>query len=227
MQHPPFSRQGSQRRQTHHLEEDVPAEPPLSVDYNLFAVSVDRVAPITAEVLVNGSNLRMEIDTGAAVSLISEATYFQLWVGNSGPKLEPSALKLRTYSGEELKLVGEAAVKVTYGQQEEDLSLQVVKGNGPSLLGRNWLARIKLDWSAIRTLHRQDATLDEVLDAHKDLFAPEPGTIKGTTAKLHIDSTAKPRFCRPRAIPHALRSRVEEGLERLENEGIIEPVDFS
>ena len=102
MQHPPFSRQGSQRRQTHHLEEDVPAEAPLSVDYNLFAVSVDRVAPITAEVLVNGSNLRMEIDTGAAVSLISEATYFQLWAGNSGPKLEPSALKLCTYSGKEL-----------------------------------------------------------------------------------------------------------------------------
>ena len=207
MQHPPFSRQGSQSRQTHHLEEDVPAEPPLSVDYNLFAVSVDRVAPITAEVLVNGSNLRMEIDTGAAVSLISEATYFQLWEGNSGPKLEPSALKLRTYSGQELKLVGEVVVKVTYGQQEEDLSLQVVKGNGPSLLGRDWLARIKLDWSAIRTLRRQDATLDEVLDAHKDLFAPELGTIKGTTAKLHIDSTAKPRFCRPRGIPHALRSR--------------------
>ena len=132
----------------------------------------------------------MEIETGAAVSLISEATYFQLWAGNRFPKLEPSALKLRTYSGEELKLVGEAAVKVTYGQQEEDLSLQVVKGNGPSLLRRDWLARIKLDWSIIRTLHCQDATLDEVLDAHKDLFAPEQGTIKDTTAKLHIDSTA-------------------------------------
>ena len=156
------------------------------------------------------------------MSLISEATYFRLWAGNSGPKLEPSAVKLRTYSGEELKLVGEATVKVSYGQQEENLSLLVVKGNGPSLLGRDWLARIKLNWSAIRTLHRQDATLDEVLctldevlDAHKDLFAPGLGTIMGTTAKLHIDSTAKPRFCRLRAIPHALRSRVEEVLGRL------------
>ena len=178
MQHPPFSRQGNQRRQTHHLEEDVPAEPPLLIEYNLFAVSVDRVAPITAEVLVNGSNLRMEIDTGAAVSLISEATYFQLWAGNCGPKLEPSALKLRTYSGEELKLVGKAAVKVTYGQQEEDLSLQVVKGNGPSLLGRDWLARIKLDW-------RLSIQLED-----------------GRTVDRHID------HCRPRvAVPQNQEKR--------------------
>ena len=102
-----------------------------------------------------------------------------------------------------------------------------MKGNGPSLLGRDWLARIKQNWSAIRTLHRQDATLDEVLAAHNDLFAPGLGTIMGTTAKVHIDSTAKPRFCQPQAIPHALRSRVEEALGRLEKEGIIEPVDFS
>ena len=184
------------------------------------------MAPYTAEVQVNGSNLHMEIDTGAAVSLISEATYSRLWAGSSAPKLEPSDLKLRTYSGEELELVGEATVKVTYDQQEEDLSLLVVKGSGPSLLGRDWLARIRLNWSVIHKLHHQHTTLEKVLDAHKNLFAPGLGTITGTTAKLHVDRRAKPRFCRPRSIPHALRSRVEESLGRLEKDGIIEPVDF-
>ena len=77
-QQPAAPRQGSGQRQTHRLEEDAPPSPPhspMSIDYNLFAVRVDRVAPYTAEVQVNGSNLHMEIDTGAAVSLISEATY--------------------------------------------------------------------------------------------------------------------------------------------------------
>ena len=63
-QHPPATRQGSQQRQTHRLEEDAPTLPLLSADYKLFAVSVDMAAPITAEVLIIGSNLQMEVDTG-------------------------------------------------------------------------------------------------------------------------------------------------------------------
>ena len=112
-----------------------------------------------------------------------------------------------------------------YGQQEENLNLLVVKGNGPSMLGLDWLAEFKLDWKSIRKLHHQDSTLEEVLEAHSDLFSPELGTITGTTAKLHVDPAAKPRFCRPQSVPHALCSRVAEALDKLEEEGIIEPVD--
>ena len=114
-----------------------------------------------------------------------------------------------------------------YGQQEDDLNLLVVKGNDPSLLSCDWLAKIKLDWQSIHKLHHQDSTLEEALEAHSDLFSPGLETIPGTTAKLHVDPAAKPRFCRPRSVPHALRSRVAEALDKLEEEGIIEPVDFS
>ena len=47
------------------------------------------------------------------------------------------------------------------------------------------------------------------------------------TTKLHVNPQAKPRFFRPRSVPYALRSRVEQALESLESEGIIERVDFS
>ena len=50
--------------------------------------------------------------------------------------MEKSPIRLRTYTGEELKLVGKAVVKVCVENQEEVLDLLVVEGSGPSLLGQ-------------------------------------------------------------------------------------------
>ena len=57
---------------------------------------------------------------------------------------------------------------VKYGDQTATVSLLVVKGEGPSLLGRNWLGILKLDWHEIFWLH--NASLKEVLDKHKAAF---------------------------------------------------------
>lgn len=44
-----------------------------------------------------------------------------------------------------------AKVKVKYDQQEKLLLLVVVKGTGPSLLGRGWLEEIEIMWDEIKT----------------------------------------------------------------------------
>jgi len=45
---------------------------------------------------------------------------------------------LRTYTGEPKEVKGEVKMNVKYHHQEKSLPL-VVAGNGPVLLGRNWL----------------------------------------------------------------------------------------
>ncbi len=75
-------------------------------------------------VKVDGHPLNIEINTGAAVTLISESTY----------------------SGEALGVLGELEVETPLGQQQEKLPFLVIKGERDSLLGRNWLVSIKLDW---------------------------------------------------------------------------------
>ena len=47
------------------------------------------------------------------------------------------------------------------------------------------------------------------------------------TVKIHVDSSKPPRFFKPRPVPYALRRRVKQELERLQRDGIIEPVQFS
>ena len=111
--------------------------------------------------------------------------------GNS-PQLRKPSIRLRTYTGEELQLVGEAVVRVQYQNQQEELNLVVVKGSGPSLLGRDWLQKIRLNWAEVRSLKAASTTLEQVLVKHSGLFKDELGTIKGVTAKFHVDPNAKP-----------------------------------
>ncbi len=52
--------------------------------------------PISVDVLLDNQPLRMELDTGATRSLISEATYKKLFKNRP---MEHSAVRLSTYSG--------------------------------------------------------------------------------------------------------------------------------
>ena len=115
---------------------DQPAEL-LPVNYEIFAVGTDeKIEPYLVFVDVSGTTLQMEIDTGSALTLISQETFSKLWPQGGPPQLEKTSLCLRTYSGEELKVIGRAAVRVGCGGQVvEDLGLVVVGGKGPNLFG--------------------------------------------------------------------------------------------
>ena len=53
------------------------------------------------------------------------------------------------------------------------------------------------------------------------------GTLKGMKAKFYVDDTVKPMFCKPRPVRFALRAKVEDELDRMQEAGIIRPVEFS
>ena len=91
----------------------------------------------------------MEVDTGAAVSIISENTQKRMFPEAT---LHPTSVLLKTYSGERLAVIGELQTQIHYKDQTKVLNLLVVEGDGPSLLGRDWLKHIQLDWKQITTI---------------------------------------------------------------------------
>ena len=198
--------------------------------YNLFHFTEGHAQPIVVTMGVSGAEIAMEVDTGASVSIISEATYNKLWSKDQAPQLQPSHVNLETYTGEQLSILGVIEVTALYeGQQHPHLNLLVVKGSGPSLLGRDWLRKIRLNWKELHLHHLPQGavSLDSILQKHSKLFAKELGLVKKTKAKIHIDPQSKPQFYKARPIPYALRDKVNEELQRLEQAGIIEPVEFS
>ena len=98
--------------------------------------------------------------------------------------------------------------------------------NKPTLLGRNWLNRIKLAWGEIFSLTRsglEDAKsqLDDLLAKHSDLFEDSYEGMKGLEAHITMKDGAKPIFIKPRRVPYALKDEVERELDKLEKNGVI------
>ena len=167
----------------------------------------------------------MEIDTGASVSVVSESFYKQYL---AHMQLNPTAKKMRSYSGDTLQVLSELDVNTTYKKQQARFPLVVIAGNHPALLGRNWLRKLKLDWSAIFSIQvTTDSDLDKILEQHTQLLDGEPGCIEGYEAELRLKDGAKPVFVKARPVPYAVKPMVDQELDRQVHAGILKKVPYS
>ncbi|VDI73603.1 Hypothetical predicted protein [Mytilus galloprovincialis] len=158
---------------------------------------------------------------------MSEDTYKEY---KSKFRIEPTSAKLRTYMGEQIPVIGRAIVNVNYKKESAKLPLLIVKRKGPNLLGRDWLNKLQLDWKDIFSVvgsDNQSSDLNVILEANKEVFKDELGTVKGMKAKIYVDENAVPKYFKARPLPYALKDKVEMELERLEKEGQIQQVEFS
>ncbi|XP_072182146.1 uncharacterized protein [Diadema setosum] len=172
-------------------------------EYFMHKASPKKEAPMLLELGISQNNTVMEIDTGATLSIVSEATY-RAW--KHQPQLSQSDVVLRTYTGDKIPVVGACNVNVRHNAQDLELPLLVVAGDGPNLLGRNWLARLKLDWNTIAVV-KQTNSLDSVLANYNDLFHDGLGKLKGQTIQIAIQEDAQSKFSAP-----AIFQRTIEGL---------------
>ncbi|XP_043225586.1 uncharacterized protein K02A2.6-like [Amphibalanus amphitrite] len=214
-------------------EFDEPSDLPAHEDgevYQLFYESAgtgrdSRRPPLYVDVKLNGRPIRTELDTGAAVSVCSEAEFLKLWP-KGGPVLKPSALKLQTYGGDALSVLGEVLVCVQYGSVSVNLPLVIVKGNGPCLFGRDWLSHFRLDWAAICRVSgvTADPQLHPLLKEFPKVFDDQLGCFTGEPVSIVVDPDATPRFFKASPVPLAYRQRVDEELERQIRLGLLEEV---
>ena len=188
--------------------------------------------PYQVQLQVNGHPLIMEVDTGAAVSLAPESAV-AAWLPSA--ELKHSSVILKTYTGEQIPVKGELSVTVRYGQQNHsNLKLLVVQGSGPSLMGRDWLRVVRLDWrnvarvtSSVPSAANLASKVEALQDRYHEVFTETLGTITPFLAKLSVSPDATPKFFKPRPVPFALRAKVESELDRLSQDGVLEKVPYS
>ena len=119
-----------QNNSTHQVERGRSSSPEDLTDnpYELFNLQGTSGKPYSIKVQANQTELQMEIDTGAALSLISEKTFKNQWSSQNQPKLHSSKVKLQTYTKESIEVLGSITVEVTYKGQKKSLPLLVVGG---------------------------------------------------------------------------------------------------
>lgn len=168
----------------HQPEEDDLNE---SENLSIFQVQDDLRQPITVELQIESQVVKMEVDTGAAVSLMSSTQYNCIF---PHLRLQHSSSSLSTYSGEQLKLVGERKMEVKYNSQCKNMVLHVVEGDGPSLLGRDWLRHIKFDWRSIgltlNIVNKDKSRVDTLLSKYSSVFEEGLSAMNSFKACLHL-----------------------------------------
>jgi len=118
------------------LPVNVIAEEPVQYEqheYPLFTIQDTRATatntdPLHVTMSLNGKPTLMEIDTGAAVSILTETKF----KGIISEELQGSLVNLCTYSGEKVSVKSDATCNVEYDGKIYVLSLVIVPGSGPT-----------------------------------------------------------------------------------------------
>ena len=91
--------------------------------------------------VINDVSIDMELDSGSPVSLMPRKAFEKLF---KSIDLLESDVQLATYTGESLNVCGYLPAVVKYEGQSHSLKLYIVNSGHSTLLGRDWLQKIKL-----------------------------------------------------------------------------------
>lgn len=198
---------------------------------NLYQVSSTDLAhrrKFYCSISVEGKRIKFEFDSGAAVTVIGKKDFHDNFPNR---KIIPSDIKLFSYGGNPLKVLGYATVKVIYKNTGHMLNLYVVESNNIPLFGREWIRQLNLDFGSIFDLNSvvdvESSDLKKVILHYKPLFQNYAGKIVNVQARLRLKENSKPVFAKSRSIPFSMQENVKNELESLINQGILEPVNTS
>ena len=165
------------------------------------------IPPYICNAQIEGSDMILEVDTGSSVSLISGVEWAKMCQQSELTLDTHNVPRLRTYAGTTIEPLGRTYVNVCYNNQQHRLPAIIIPGPGPNLLGRDWLAVLKVHWATVYQVEKEG-----FLNPYESVFSYGMGTLKGMKAKLYVEDTDKSRFCKPRPVPFALRAKVEDEL---------------
>lgn len=115
------------------------------------------------------------------------------------PTLNLSKTELYTYTGDRLNVCGSIDVKANY------ISYHLWEaGEGPSLLGRNWLSEVRFDWNEIFQICQDQLPVCHVLEKCSDIFRDKLSTVVGMKTHINVPENSVPKFYMPRPLAYAL-----------------------
>ncbi|KRY90554.1 Transposon Tf2-9 polyprotein [Trichinella pseudospiralis] len=157
---------------------------------------------IRVTVVIENFPCEMEIDTGSEYTVLFEYVFRKLSQGRK-IRLEPITVKLATFQGELVKVKGSCSVNVPYGNIHRTLALIVAKGHCPNLLRLNWFESLGIHLSGVHRLTSTPPQISEVCE-NTDLYSQRNWA---------------------RKVPFALREKIDAELDKLVEQGVLEPVD--
>ncbi|CAD5227577.1 unnamed protein product [Bursaphelenchus xylophilus] len=178
------------------------------------------------KVEVNGHEFEMELDSGAARSVIPES----VWIDMGKPRVTPCRGQLKAYGGNKLPIKGNCRVEVTFEGRHSEVEIAVMEGRGQALFGRDLIRALNLDMGPhyVKQVKAEEkilpSTEKQLKEEFAELFGDDQGTYKGPEVELRFKKAPVPIFFKARPVPFALKSQVDKKLDELEAKGELKKV---
>ena len=101
----------------------------------------------------------------------------------------------------------------------------VIHGDGPSLLGWNWIQLLHLDWQTVYLVELDKLKI--LLSKYSSVFQDSLCLLKGFKARIYVEQDAKPKYFKACSVPFLLKAKIEAHLNKLVKEGVIEHVQHA
>jgi hypothetical protein len=184
-------------------------------------------------VSINSIPVRLQLDTASDVTLISKST----WELLGKPVLSPTNHQAHSASGNTLKLTGELNCVVSFKDISTPAICYLTDFSNLNLLGLDWIDKLNLMHVPLSTvcnnvqLETNSDTIKHFTNTIKttfcDVFQSGLGCCTKVKASLKLQPGALPVFRPKRPVPYAVLPCVEKELDRLQNLGVIQPVNYS
>lgn len=184
---------------------------------------------------VNGQFLQMEVDSGAARSVISEIQFKEMF-----PKapILPVTVDLSVITGQTVTVIGESRVEVQFNKICKMLPLLVIESltKFTPLMGRDWLDILCPKWrenllsqnSLVVNVINESELREQVKSKFSSVFSQnESSAIKEFSVSLELKDGVTPIFHKPYSLPYALREKVENKIKSMVKSNILIPVTQS
>ena len=182
--------------------------------FNVCDVNPEEKKTCIINVMINDKHLKMQQDTGSTITIISS----KMWKELNKPTLQRTTAKLQAYDGHTMSVLGKFTAVLEHEKRFHPITITVVESTKSfGLLGRDYL----FDDNSVVSIHASDI---ETPVKPNQAYLP---AIKGVTAKIELIDGARNMFCRARPVPIPLEEKVNEEIERLQQMGVITPVEFS
>ena len=230
------------RGKQHYLEEGTSEEESEGELSHLELADVGQVnrltkaPPYEVRLLLNTKPVKMELDTGSPWSILSLESFQEI---SELDAIQETPVRLKTYSGSKVEIRGQAEVTVQHeaGQPGKKLTVLVVP-RGINLLGRDWIEDIPLSLASYGHTTNEappermgaleiQKDLEGVLEAHSQVFEDcEHGLLTACKARMYPIEDRR-IFYKAAPVAYATKPKVDKHLDRMLEQGIIEPVRFS
>ncbi|XP_043285706.1 uncharacterized protein [Venturia canescens] len=196
----------------------------------------DHIKPCWVELLINHKRVKMEVDLGSAISVISLQEKNRLFPTVA---LTDTQRRFKAFDGRRVypaRVLKDVAVE--FGNIKKNLSLYVITGVNHPLLGREWLVALQqwpIQFKKIKESDEcnhiqegvEEGKFSKICDNYRAVFTPGVGLFKKGTLDLKVKPGSIPKCLKARPIPLALKPLVENEIKRLLKSNILKPVEYS